>query len=794
MTVDIGRRLERCAPWGLLALAVALCGKGLFSGGKLVLGSAHDDMALQFLPWCDFGFRELKAGNLAFWNPHIFSGIPFFADFESALLYPPNWLHLVIPLGHAVNILVTLHLFLAGFLTYLWCRRSGQDPLAAGIAGTMYMLGAPYYLGIYGGILPPLWVMTWIPAVFLSLDGWLDERDPAWCLLGMAAVALQALGGYPQLAYYTGLGAGLYLVLRLPGSPAKAVIAAGWLAVYVGGLALTAAQLLPAIGAMGESVRAGGLPLSQAAAFSFPPENLLTSVCPFFFGDMRGFPYFGRCHLFGSSLFIGVSGLVLALCGAAWAKGPGAGGAFHGKDRRRRIAAVMAGATLLLALGTHLKPLYWTLYHLVPGYGAVRGTQKFLVLTSLFLAWLAGAGLQDLLREPGRRTASALATLAAAAAAACAGLWGWASGVHGTAGAAWTRLLRVIEDSGECLLAPLALIRHPVFVEQSLASSSARLTEAAGMLALVAALLWLVRHSRRWAVALGLLAVCELVLFARATTAVMSSRPAYPAEWRNVLERNPGDYRILHAGTGSPNIAMTAGLHDVMGYCPLPLKRYADFLSWTQGLEPGTSFPLPRLRRVDRAFEMLRLRYVFSAGRKPSVQELPSPMPRLNLVHDWKLVHGPAEALKSLGQPGFDPRRTVILESPPDPLPGKAGGAACAEGAGAGGTATILRSSTDDIEIAADLPEPAILLVTDSYSKGWSARPLDPGPKAQGPQASYQVLPADSTLMAVPLAAGRHRFLLEYAPPMFRLGLIISLVSLTVFAAAWAAVLTRRAR
>ncbi|MBI5624766.1 MAG: hypothetical protein HY924_13385 [Elusimicrobia bacterium] len=766
------------APLLLAVLAAVLCGPALLSGGDLVLGSPHEDMHLQLLAWRDFGFRELRAGNLAFWNPHIFSGLPFFASFESGLLYPPNWLHLILPVGAAVNTLVTLHLFLAGLLAYLWCRRSGQSPWGAGLAGTMYMLGAPYYLNIYAGLLPPLWVITWIPAVFLCLDAWLESRRPGWCLLGMAAVALQALGGNPQYAYYTGLGSGLYFLVRLPDARGKPGLALGGLAVFAGGLALAAVQLLPALDAVAESARGAGLSLERSGTFSLPPENLLTLVSPFVFGDMKAFPYFGRCHLWGSSLFIGASSMVLALCGALQAR-----------PNQRKVMTGMAALTVLLALGAHLKPLHAFLYHFLPGYGSLRGTHKFLILTSLFLSWLAGAGLDKVLEQRAKASAedrsstAALLILLAAVLFAGTGFWLWASGTGGSAGAAWTWLLRHIEASGECLLAPLALIRHPVFVEQSLDFTRSRLLETAGLLALSSGLLWLSRRSRLAGQALLLLAVCELFLFSRAATAVMPSRVSYDPAWRELLPGLSGGDRVLHTGRQSPNIAMRVGLEDVLGYGPLPLKRYADFLAWTQGKDPGAEFPYAQIRTVGPGYRLLRLRYVFSAKRGPPVQEVPAPLPRLSLIRDWKLASGPAGALTTMAEPGFDPSRTVILESEPDPAPAKA-----PPRAGRAGTASLVRSGTDELEIEADLPFPAILLITDAYAKDWRCRMLE-----KGPQASCRVMPADAVLRAVPLAAGRHRLLLEYRPATFTLGLLVTLAALLAWVGAWVALRARKA-
>ena len=71
---------------------------------------------------------------------------------------------------------------------------------------------------------------------------------------------------------------------------------------------------------------------------------------------------------------------------------------------------------------------------------------------------------------------------------------------------------------------------------------------------------------------------------------------------------------------------------------------------------------------------------------------------------------------------------------------------------------------------------PAILLITDPYSRDWRAVPL-----AGSSQQSYEILPADYILRAIPLAAGHHHLLVEYAPPSFRTGRAISLAAFVLW-------------
>jgi hypothetical protein len=166
---------------------------------------------------------------------------------------------------------------------------------------------------------------------------------------------------------------------------------------------------------------------------------------------------------------------------------------------------------------------------------------------------------------------------------------------------------------------------------------------------------------------------------------------------------------------------------------------------------------------------MLRLEYVLGQS-DDAVQvlagppQIPAPLPRLALLRDYAVHPTERDVLTALDSPDWDPTRTVLLESEPHPAPVRGTD---------GGTVTLRDESTDHLTIAADLPAPAILLVTDAYSRGWHARAVE-----DSGQAAYEVMPADAVLRAVPLAAGRHLIRLEYVPDGYRLGVVVSCLAL----------------
>ncbi|HLE17930.1 MAG TPA: hypothetical protein VI728_06565, partial [Syntrophales bacterium] len=368
----------------LTALTLTMFGDVLFSPDGPILSKKGLDLSTAEMFLRDFEFRELKNGNFPLWNPHLFSGVPFFDGVQSTALYPPNYLHLLFPLPQAINIGIALHTFLIGFFMYLWTLHRRLHPLACTLSSVLIMFSGAYFMHIYAGHLGNLCAMTWAPLIFLSIDGLLDRPSVGWCLLGIFAVTMQVLATQPQYVYYTAVTAGIYCSFSLIKTTRRGIFMAGLLAIFSGSLLISSVQIFSGIQSAQEGIRSLGVNFQFSSMFSFPPENFLTLLSPFFFGDMTKVPYWGRCYLWEMSLFFGITGFGLAIYGA-----------FCGDSKIRRFSITMIIILLILALGAHT-PLFRILYDWFPGFDKFRGTSKFIFPASLFLAMLAGLGLDCL--------------------------------------------------------------------------------------------------------------------------------------------------------------------------------------------------------------------------------------------------------------------------------------------------------------------------------------------------------------------------------------------------------------
>jgi hypothetical protein len=731
----------------LLALTLAMFGGVLFAGGTRVVGYQASDLFLQFLSWRDFGFGELAKANLALWNPHIFSGAPYFGAMQAALLYPPNWLFLILPLPAAVNWTTALHVFAIGTFMFCWMRVRGLHVMASLLAGCLVMFCGAHFLHIFVGHLPHLLAMTWAPLIFCAIDGLFETGNFRWCLVGMLAVAMQILAGFPQHVLYTAIIAGLYSALRLIGNWNWS-LTRSLLAIYPGGAALSAMQLLTANQTMRETIRGLPLPFKFASALPFPPENFITLLVPNFFGDAAR--YWGRGYLWETTLFVGVSGFLLALYAAIYC------------DRRIKwIPLTVLCVALLFALGAHT-PLFRFLYDFVPGFDKFRSVSKFIFSASLFLILLAAAGLDRLLRQRKMEPKFILGSFLLAASLGIAGLWTTETG-------SWRSLMDAVHGLGESYLLPEFYATSGLAV-QSQHCAAISFALAAVACGLFAGLSAVVKHDTRALHGIVLLGVAEMFLFARAARPTFDSASVINRDEKSFLDQRPGDYRIINRFT--PNSAMSIGASDLWGYDASVVRRYAEFMAWSQGADPDKATQDVNFKWVDPLFSMLRLRYVLlpQPGKFQAFDVETLPMPHLQLLSKYRIAKNRDAIFNDLRSPDFDPRTEVILDTEPDPLPVPTE---------TSGGVKIVAASTDSLTIEADLIQPAILLITDVYTPSWRAVSL-PG----SVQSNYHLQPANYILRAVPLSAGHHRLRVEYFSRAFEVGKWISLASAVLFLAA----------
>ncbi len=716
-------------PGLLLAATLAVFWDFLSPYTSKVLSIPGGDLSDILVSWYQFGFGELRKGHLTLWNPYLCGGLPFLGGFQSALLYPPNWLFMVLPLPFALNLNFALHVFLSGWFTFLWISRRGSHPASALMAALGFMFGGSTFLHLVPGHLPNVDSMTWTPLVFLAVDGCLERVEKKWILLGMFALSMQILSGHIQYGYYTVFAASLYVLLNIPRTGQKKIFLAAWVVMGAGAGLLTAVQLLTGWEAAGESVRTQHLSLDFLNIASITPERLWCLLMPRFFGGWRN--YWGGSFYWEGVLFISVTAFLLALFALGSSPHP-----------QKKIFAAIALFLGSLAIGTHL-PLFAFFCKWVPFFGNFRGVGKLNVQITLCLLALAAMGMDGIFDHP--RNLKGFGQLA-----------GWGSGIFFFTAGLFLAVPR---------LGGARIFRQYLVYAGSMTLS---LLFCGILLAGLAFLAWASLRRPAWRWMFVVVAFLELFLFAKDNLPFFDFKElsAKVSGIQEIYSRDPGDYRVSAA---IPDTTLGARGWDIWGEDPVNPFRYARFVCATQGLDVDKDTQLiPFFRQWPPSMGLLRLRYVIKqeAGQwrveKTGFRE----PPRAFLTERFEVLN-PDEILKRTLDPRFDPTKEALLESGPG-IPSGNDSAA--------GHVLLKDLSSDKIEVEAEISKPALLVVTDNYSRGWKIEP-----QSADTQGRYQVMPVNGFQRAIPLLTGSHHFYMEYIPSLFNFGKWISIGSWICF-------------
>jgi hypothetical protein len=725
-------------PAGIPSPAAALAAvppwEGTEGGGNPLLR----DVTFQIQPWLLFTRRELRAGRLPGWNPFQFAGSPFWANGQSAPLFPLHLLFAALPLQLGFVLLPWLRLVIGGCGVWMLGRELGLGPPAALLAALSFALaGMPVSFALFPmgnalALVPwVLWAVERLAAATAAssssagLAGGTAAGPLATAIAGLAAAAgLQLLAGHPETAAHTALLSLLYLAVR--GAARQGAAFLGWAAGWLGGAALAAVQLLPLALLLPATARWQG-----PAAGAEPPLRLLLEqplrlVLPELYGHPAHGTWWGPFNYSATAVYAGALALPLAAAGLARCR------------RDRRWLALAVTAAFAFAAAYHW-PGVRDLLGVLPVIGRAAH-HRLLFGVELGAALLAGAGCDEWLAGRGRGILAG----GAAAAALLAAAWALHRG-------AW---------------AAHGLLR----------------TEAGWTAAVAAAILLLalsLRLDRGWrfrlAPLLPALALCDLLAAHGAINPGLPLARLYPPTGAvRFLARQPG--RV--AGTGEalrPNAAMVYGLYDLRGDDPVKLVSYeAVYRRFAAGdpvyFQPITQWSSPWLDRLG-------LRWVVAG---------PGEAPR---AADWRLAYAGADA-RVYERPAALP---LVRWAPP--APAESDGSAAA-GAGssraplAGDAArvapeavlpaglTVMRREPGRWEIGWHSAEPRLLVVAESWAPGWQAL-VDGQPRP--------VEAAAGALLGVRLGPGAGRAELRYRPPGLLAGAWISAAALLVLVALAAA-------
>ena len=686
------------------------------------------DFSGQFVAFGAYQYQRMSQGEIPLWNPWNNGGMPFLADPQTAVFYPPRLLTIALSglaggwSYYSLELEMAVHVLAFTLMMYLLLRRMTRH-LTGSVAGALLAAIVSGYGGWTSGY-PPLQLAIlesgiWLPIALLGVYEATEARPTRWRWLFLSGLALGLswLAGHSQTSWQLSMVLVAWIAWRAWEKRLRwhgFLRMTGTVALLAFGLA--AVQLLPGIEYLLHTSRAElGY---DAKGNGFPVRDLLQYLFP------------AQLSLF-SPLYIGIAGLVLVLV------------ALQQNLSTVRFWLLTALVALTLSLGKNAA-LFPALYNLLPGLRWFRGQERAAYLVSHSLAIAAGLTLAQL-------GGSANSTAR------------W----HGA-----RRILSVILLSSVLVMA-LAPGGWPDVETPDMLG-------AALFTVLLAAGIWLTlrRVILRPAAPVWSWLLLTLLVFDLFTVNMDAT-----GTWEGVTPEQqlsmappPLVAVALQDQDGPFRVDGLRGLHDNFG----SLFQLADMRGISPLFLTGPWALIGHEAINPRAWELFAVRYVYSDWRELPVPAQPvmegkdrygaitlhrldDPRPWAHLLSQVEIVASDEAAYNRLADPAFAARQTVLLDKSPLPLPDEQA---------SGSTATITSFSPELIEIEVDTPGATVLSLAHPHYPGWAVF-------VNGKPA--ELLRAYGALSAVTLPAGQHVIELTYNPLSWRLGAFFSLATLLVF-------------
>ncbi len=390
----------RAFVWTRLATLLAVASLSLMAAAAfscwLATGAVVPwDSKNHFYPMFRFLADALQHGEFPLWNPYHFGGSPTAADPQS-LLFSPSMVLFAMIAPHAsmqaFDAVILGHLLFGTFGILCLFQRRGWHPVAAVLAGLIFMLGgaASSRLQHTGMIIS----YSFFPWALWALDRALEERSYRFAVLFGLCASLMVLGRdqvafllalvlIGRLLWQAGASGNMFAFIK---SRLGVTIVMGVTVILIIG-----APILLTMQFLGTSNRPG-ISYGVAVAGSLAPINLITLFAPNFFGSLDwSYDYWGpgyetiaetdwtdRCVNY---LFVGSVPILLFL--------------WHGLAGHRMFArparffvAILALA-IVYAFGRETPVFSWA-FDWLPGISLYRRPADATFVVNVMLALLSG--------------------------------------------------------------------------------------------------------------------------------------------------------------------------------------------------------------------------------------------------------------------------------------------------------------------------------------------------------------------------------------------------------------------
>jgi hypothetical protein len=774
-TGDEGRKTARAFAF-IAVLTAVFFADVLFFGKRLFIR----DVASYYYPTKKLLRDCWLAGDLPLWNHAYSAGQPMAANPEYAVFYPPHLLLLLPDYAFAFQLLIVFHVVVGAWGAYKFLRSMGLRESSSLFGAITFAFGG--LTASLLNLLPYLFLLTWLPWAFLHVRRWLTSGG--WGDMALAALflGLQLLTAEPTTLVQVWLLVGLYGLHRVASAERKRD-AAGRIAPRVAvllaaALAVGAVQLLPAIGHVGDSVRAEPFSYKTVSSWSMPAIRPAEVAIPGLFGRvwrddetayLGSVLYSPRPLPFLFSIYAGMLGCCLAAAGVR-ARLPGTG-----------LLLVVLALSFVLALGDHT-PLLRFFYDAGLA-SSFRYAEKFAIMGLLALMVYQAKAFDALLDDPRRigRSAAVAAALCLAASLGAVVFFGLGQGpelVRSLTGiGSDSAVARIVADARADWVANS--IRAAVVLALCIAAARGRAGRAWVAIAITSAFIDLAVAGRAVAPSIDARYFDEPPTAAR----LDGDRNAYRifplADWYDTFGRSENGRKFSTTGQGTywslrnglaPTLSAAWGFRyaaeiDYDRTNLLPAKRFVETV-WGVRNAVGDARDATLMAMAGARYST-HFRDYATAVSKGGAGEAIDPV-ALNSPGRGERYYFADRVIRV--RDAREMQRSLIAS---DPGPRAAFVQGPAPVTAANGSVISWRESARSIAVETEASGRALLVLSVTPDRHWRAS-VDGSP--------VRVVTVNAGFSGVPLPPGRHRVVLEYRNRVLIVGAEISLVAILCLA------------
>ncbi len=315
------------------------------------------------------------------WNPHIFAGYPFSADYVAGVFYPFTYFFFGLFKPHvAMNYYIVFHYMVCTISFYYYCRILGLHRASSMLGSLTFTFSGFMIMGLCHPTIMD--IISFFPFILILLE--IAFRYRRWIYSAIAGflAGVLFLGGHPQTAVYLFLFGFIYLIMipflntkssNRPNGLFTFYCSVLYSLLFIG---TSMIMILPLMELISYSYRYQGVPWDSMTYGSVPFNHYIRFIFPFIFGQPYQYNYPDMNYV-ETCGYIGIPILLIFLLGVFFSR----------KNRYHLFYSCIFVIALLLALGKH-SPFYSIMLHL-PFLKYGRSPGRFLLFSTLSGAILA---------------------------------------------------------------------------------------------------------------------------------------------------------------------------------------------------------------------------------------------------------------------------------------------------------------------------------------------------------------------------------------------------------------------